>query len=138
MSRGADIPCKIWAGAKSGPRGGPNYGHKTVNGKHVYVHVEAWEVAHGPVPEGLVVDHLCRVTLCYEVTHLEAVTQQVNILRGTGTSAKNAVKTHCDQGHEFTDQNTRVQWRDRGSRQTVERVCKTCHKMKGRRLRVQR
>ncbi len=36
--------------------------------------------------------------------HLEPVAREVNALRGS----RNAKKTHCDRGHEFTPANTYV------------------------------
>jgi hypothetical protein len=43
-------------------------------------HRFSYEVHKGRVPEGLVIDHLCRNRACVRPSHLEAVTQQVNIL----------------------------------------------------------
>jgi len=54
---------------------------------------------------------------------LEPVTHRVNILRGVGTGAKNAVKTHCKRGHEFTPENTR--------RTEAGRTCVTCIRAAG-------
>lgn len=54
--------------------------------------------------------------------HLEAVTGYVNTIRGAGPTAKNARKTHCKNGHEFTEENTL--WK--GDR----RNCRTCKKAK--------
>jgi hypothetical protein len=44
-------------------------------------HREAHEEFNGPIPEGYQVDHLCRVRTCVSPAHLEAVTQQENLLR---------------------------------------------------------
>lgn len=69
-------------------------------------HIVEWEAANGPVPEDLELDHLCRVRNCVNPAHLEAVTAQVNVLRGFSPAAFNAMKTHCQHGHEFTPENT--------------------------------
>lgn len=65
------------------------------------LHKRVWEAHHGPVPPGHELDHLCRNRGCYERTHLEAVTPQVNQHRGFGVSGKNVRKTHCPQGHAY-------------------------------------
>lgn len=68
-------------------------------------HRIAYMLAVGPIPDGLVLDHLCCNKLCVNPQHLEPVTDRVNILRGTGVTAQNAQKTHCPQGHPYTDEN---------------------------------
>lgn len=64
-----------------------------------------WSYEHfvGPVPPGLVLDHLCRNTSCANPEHLEPVTPRENTLRGFGPTAVNAAKTHCDRGHPLTN-----------------------------------
>ena len=37
---------------------------------------------HGPVPEGLELDHLCRIRHCVNPDHVEPVTCAVNVRRG--------------------------------------------------------
>lgn len=44
-------------------------------------HRVAYELFKGSIPEGLVIDHLCRVKTCVNPNHLEAVTNHTNILR---------------------------------------------------------
>lgn len=70
-------------------------------GRRRYAHRVAYEVVHGPISAGLVIDHLCRNRWCCNPDHLEPVTNSTNILRGTGASARNAAKTHCPAGHEY-------------------------------------
>jgi hypothetical protein len=48
----------------------------------VLAHRYSWELANGPVPEGLELDHLCRVTACVNPAHLEPVTHAENVRRG--------------------------------------------------------
>lgn len=96
-------------------------GTKTISA-HRFSHIEFI----GPIPEGLEVDHLCKVTKCVRPEHLEAVTPRVNTLRSTAPSAKNAVKTHCPSGHEYTTENTYITPTD--SRQCRE--CRRAHDRK--------
>jgi hypothetical protein len=68
-------------------------------------HRAVYEILVGTIPEGLQLDHLCRNRACINPDHLEPVTKQENLARGNGVMAKNARKTHCKNGHEFTEQN---------------------------------
>lgn len=54
-----------------------------LRGNNVGVHRVAWEMERGPIPEGLTIDHLCRVTLCANVLHLEPVPLLENVMRAT-------------------------------------------------------
>lgn len=70
----------------------------------LYAHRISYEIHKGQIPEGLVVDHLCRVRCCVNPDHLEVVSQHKNLQRGNGTSKINhQFKTHCKRGHEFTN-----------------------------------
>lgn len=66
-------------------------------------HRLVYEFYNGPVPADLVMDHLCRVRCCVNPEHQQPVTEQINILRGTGASARNAKKLTCDNGHLLDD-----------------------------------
>jgi hypothetical protein len=121
-----ETPCVIWTGAKA--RG---YGVRHHDGKMRLVHRLAYEAVHGPIPEGLVIDHLCKVKACYNVAHLEAVTQRENLLRGDTFQARNAAKTECPQGHPYDAMNT---YTDKFGR----RSCRECARQRKRERRENR
>lgn len=98
--------------------------------KSVVAHRWAYEQAKGPIPEGLVIDHLCRTPLCVNPAHLEAVTNRENVLRGVGYTAEKARQTHCIHGHEFTPENTRYSPSRPNSRE-----CLTCKRQRAERKR---
>ena len=98
VDRANDGGCWTWTGATDGSG---RYGSFSVNGKLERAHRVAYRIAIGPVPEGLVLDHLCKVTLCVNPRHLEPVTQRENVMRGDSLQAANARKTHCPRGHAY-------------------------------------
>lgn len=103
------------------------YAHLGIgNCQRVLAHRWAYEHFVGPIPDGLDIDHLCRVRRCVNPSHLEPVTRRENVLRGMGRSAHNIRKTHCMNGHPFDETNTKI--RSDGSRQ-----CITCLRDKARR-----
>ena len=79
------------------------------------VHRLSYEAFKGPIPEGMHIDHLCRVRNCYNPEHLEAVTQAENNRR------MGLVITHCKRGHEYTEENTIHRKGNNG-----RRACRTC------------
>lgn len=70
--------CTVWVGSCNSL----GYGLITLDGKPQLAHRIAYESAYGPIPDGLVIDHLCRVRNCVNPAHLEAVTQKENGRRG--------------------------------------------------------
>ncbi len=74
--------------------------------KNVRAHRFAYEMLVGPVPEGLQLDHLCRVRHCVNPDHLEPVTSRENTMRGTNQVVAKARQTHCINGHPFDANNT--------------------------------
>lgn len=77
------------------------YGRLKINGNSKLAHRISYEQYVGVIPNGLTIDHLCRVRSCVNPSHLEAVTHVANVMRGVGVGAVNAAKTHCPQGHEY-------------------------------------
>ncbi len=117
--------CWLWTGSRSRGYGTIRIGGR--DGRSLYTHVLSYEKACGPVPDGRVLDHLCRVRHCVNPAHLEVVDQRTNILRGDGVAARNAQKTHCERGHEFTPENTITRWRRRSGGGWL-RECRECRR----------
>lgn len=112
-----DDGCWNWGGTvmKNG------YGYLHVSGKNVRAHRWSYEHHVGPIPDGLVIDHLCRNKLCVNPEHLEPVTPGENVRRGL----RGILRTHCAQGHEMTEENTYMASKVGGY---TQRVCRTCQR----------
>lgn len=108
--------CWLWQAALSYN----GYGFFHVGGKQLRAHRWAYENFIGPIPEGMTLDHLCRVRHCANPFHCEIVTRAENALRGDGPTAVNARRTHCIRGHLLADENLRT--RPDGRRQ-----CRACY-----------
>jgi hypothetical protein len=78
LKRNRKTGCLIWTGRLN------NHGYGVIKVKTStrLVHRLMYEYEVGPIPEGLELDHLCRVPACAEFTHLEPVTHQENCRRG--------------------------------------------------------
>lgn len=118
---GYTTACWIWIAGKSG-----NYGVIKRDGKCLKAHVYFYRQFKTEIPKGLVLDHLCRNTLCVNPDHLEPVTQDENMRRGYGYSAINARKTSCSRGHEYSEENT-YYYKD------GRRDCKQCIELRSKR-----
>jgi len=73
--------CWLWIGTVNST----GYGYFQTGGrgtKKARAHRYAYEFLVGPIPKGLVLDHLCRVKICVNPEHLQPVTQRENVLRG--------------------------------------------------------
>lgn len=91
-------------------------------------HRVSYELFVGPIPEGKVLDHLCRNRGCVNPAHLDLVQQQENVRRGMAPSAISHRTNRCQRGHEFTPENTYV--RIRNGR--VKRDCRECARRRER------
>lgn len=109
----ADTGCWLWT-AFCNPGG---YGKIGLGRRNLLAHRAVYELVVGRIPEGLQLDHLCRVRHCVNPDHLEVVTSRENTLRGETLPAHNAAKTHCEEGHELGD----------------DRVCRECARARARR-----
>ena len=86
-------------------------------------HRVAYERAKGPIPDGLVIDHLCRNRRCVNPDHLEAVTPQVNTHRGVAPNNLIRLSGACKHGHPRTEENARVD-------KHGHTVCRVCQRLR--------
>ena len=113
--------CWLWTGAVGG--GGQGYGMLTFRQVVHRAHRFVYELLVGPIPEGLELDHLCRVTRCVNPEHLEAVTHQTNTRRHYEAAPA------CKSGHLWTPENTYRRL------STGRRECRSCNREKQRQKR---
>lgn len=107
--------CWFWEGSTNNQ----GYGAFAIEGKRYYAHRLAYVWLRGGIPDGMVIDHLCRVRNCVNPNHLEVVDFRENVLRGVGPTAVNASRTHCKRGHELAGDNLYI-------RPNGYRNCKSC------------
>lgn len=108
--------CVLWPGVI----GRDGYGLSSVNRRRMVAHRRVYLVAVGSIPDGMQLDHLCRVRLCVNPAHLEPVTPRENTARARELVAVADPRTHCVSGHRMDDGNTYI--RPDGS----GKDCRTC------------
>jgi HNH endonuclease len=124
----AQSGCWIW---KSKPDQN-GYGRYRFDSKLLRANVAAHRVSYllhiGNIPEGLVIDHVCRVRNCVNPEHLEVVSQKENVRRSNVFRRRQRLSKgdRCREGHTFEGQN--VMARPSGGRR-----CRKCHNAQKRR-----
>ncbi|MDQ5862307.1 MAG: HNH endonuclease [Actinomycetota bacterium] len=66
--------CWLWTRAKNNQ----GYAFFKLGRKMVTGHRFAWTITNGPIPAGTIIDHACRVKLCVNPSHLQAVSPTEN------------------------------------------------------------
>lgn len=89
-------------------------------------HRASYEHHVGPIPDGMDLDHLCRVRRCIAPHHLEPVTHAVNIQRGHDAR----MQGRCSRGHDQTLPGAR--WTEPGTGRSYCRRCKSDREKAGR------
>lgn len=119
--------CWLWDGVVARAHGygslSQRYGGKVVTHR---AHRLSYELLVGPIPDGMELDHLCRVRDCVRPDHLEPVSHAENVRRGLAPDAlrrRRAETTHCPQGHPYAGDNLHI-YTDK--RDYEHRVCRAC------------
>ena len=101
--------CWLWPGATK-----VGYAWGLVKYKPELLHRFFYRELREPIPEGLHIDHLCRVRNCLNPWHMEAVTQKENTLRGDAPTIRAKRDNLCVRGLHSMDNayvNPKTGWR---------------------------
>lgn len=115
--------CWLW----TGPVNHGGYGAIYFDGSRQSAHRVSFQLAFGPVPNGLDIDHQCHNVSdcpggpcahrrCVNPAHLRAVTRSENLT--AGRTGEHTLE-ECQRGHAFTPENTYIGPRGR-------RECRAC------------
>lgn len=119
--------CLLWTAAEDHRERGA-YGAFDHGGRTIRAHRFAYTALVGPIPDGLVIDHVrdrgCVSRLCVAPDHLEPVTHAENVRRGERTH-----RGHCPQGHPYSGENLYVS--PQGHRR-----CRACNAARSRALKA--
>lgn len=109
--------CWLWLGCVNSN----GYGAFAAVRRQIPAHRYAYEVKVGPIPEGMTLDHLCRIRRCVNPDHLDVVTRGENTLRGDTITARNIAKVRCLRGHALEGANVY-----RPPSRPTKRICRAC------------
>jgi hypothetical protein len=96
--------CWIWTGHTQGT----GYGQMRIGDTHMLAHRLSYEHFVGPIPKDGIIHHHCEETICVNPAHLWLVRNQAEHLEvhNWDVGEANRNKTHCLNGHEFSEENT--------------------------------
>lgn len=115
VSTKVSTPCHLWQGRVDAKGYGMYEGEMSCR-----VHRDIYQKQYGPLAADIDVHHVCEVTNCCNIDHLEAVPHNEHPLGRQGQWQK--AKTHCPKNHEYTEANTMWEPRKEG----FVRACRTC------------
>lgn len=104
---GDKADCWEWIAGHSGNGYGRVMLRDSNGRRQVQAHRLLYEMFVGPIPEGLVLDHLCRNPPCVNPHHLEPVTHRENMARGI----KGRLTVACPRGHAYDENNSKHECR---------------------------
>lgn len=110
--------CWTWNGIKHASGYGQVYLAMIARKKvSLRAHRAAYMIVRGEIPDGLVIDHLCRNVSCVNPGHLEAVSQRENTYRGRAPAILTMHAGVCARGHERVE---------------GDPFCRACHRLTSR------
>ncbi len=121
--------CIVWIGS----RDKKGYGVIRVDKKMHQAHRFIYQLTIGDIPNGYVIHHECENKSCIRVEHLTMMTASEHSSHHLRNRKPRPPKTHCTQGHEYTEANT-YEWVKADGRKG--RYCRTCHNAGEKRARA--
>lgn len=112
--------CHVWSGYLNDSGYGV-FRHGGQRGKLYRAHRVVYEEHHGPIPEGMVIDHRCHNPACINLEHLNLVTYRQNGENRAGPNKRSAIGIRGVSWHEGNQM-----WRARASSNGQEYV-RYCH-----------
>ena len=89
-----------------------------------YAHRHVWERAHGPIPEGFEVHHVCGHEWCVRLDHLTLLSRHDHA--SLHFAQPRRPRASCRNGHPMTPENA-------GRRSDGFRYCRACARVRWRR-----
>lgn len=121
LARNTDRSGECWLWLRRRNKDG--YGVTEHDGRTIGAHRFAYLVLVGPIPDGLQLDHLCKIPACVNPAHLEPVTPRENVHRSS------RYQPQCPNGHPYDDTARRT---------NGTRTCRPCHADRQRAYRAAR
>jgi len=115
--------CWNWAGNTNQRGYGCYFKQYKTKRRTFLAHRLVWTLLRGPIPDGLVIDHLCRNLCCVNPDHLEPVTVRENSIRGWGASFISYRKGKCFKGHDVSGENI-IMIKESGAYVSRCRICR--------------
>lgn len=113
-------PWDCWPWLRS--RQSSGHGRFSIRGRHMQAHRVAYELTRGPIPDGMLVRHLCSNPPCCNPNHLEIGTQTDNMrdMVEAGRSTANSRNARA----KLTEENVRAAIHMRRAGMTLKHIAK--------------